>query len=140
MTREQYMQDKNYSQNKEILAENIQGEVTVNDGMSMVESPTHIMNQTRKFSDSYTVSHYAQSTAPTANPNYFQPMSNIEEPTSPSRFKLGCYKQSQCLDPPKRQKHCTSPILPRQNVYLSDAKRMKTMRPSNYVSPILGSS
>ena len=104
MTREnQYMQDKNYSQNKEILAENMQGEVTVNDGMSMVESPTHIMNQTaRKFSDSYTVSHYAQSTAPTANPNYFQPMSNIEEPTSPSRFKLGCYKQSQCLDPPKR--------------------------------------
>ena len=29
---------------QEILAENIQGEVTVNDGMSMVESPTHVLN------------------------------------------------------------------------------------------------
>ena len=79
------------------------------------------------------------STAPTVNPNNFQPITNIEEPTSPSRFKLGCYKQNQCLDPPKRQKHCTSPIIPRQNIYLNDAKRMKTMRPSNYATPILGS-
>ena len=48
----------------------------------------------RKYTESYTLSLRAQSTGPTAPLGLFKAHEYYDEPKSPSRFKLGCYKQS----------------------------------------------
>ena len=43
MAKENFVEeDKSQSQSKEILADNLHGQVHVTDGVSMVESPTYI--------------------------------------------------------------------------------------------------
>ena len=47
----------------------------------------------RKYTESFTMSLRAQSTGPSApQTGLFPKEGQLEEPMSPSRFKLGCYK------------------------------------------------
>ena len=68
----------------------------------------------RNYTDSYTMSLRAKSTGPTATAPPVLPQgltgiyeNYVQQLDSPSRFKLGCYKQSQAVEAPKRQQYDT---------------------------------